>query len=312
PLVSAGFSLPDQLCRSVRNTQRQTCRAAQFSLTESVLSHQVLYPILPGLLDYDLSRGSPELEVTVESAPVLDKGGLQVPGEIQQLVEVLTETWKLLSDCQLHAEISSQLIGYLFYFINASLFNSLMERGSERGFFQWSQGVRMRSNLNVLLDWAHTAGLGELALKHTHTLSSAINLLATPRKILLQKSWLDLRSEYPALSPAQLNHLLSLYSPASILKHTWAPSALDQAAAQKNDDILESFDTHHPLVLPDSGYQFQLRSEVTDVWLSEQLDKLKEFICTLSDSKYEVVNATDEQKVQKCNLLCRPDKSSEI
>uniref|UniRef100_A0A3Q3GTE0 Dilute domain-containing protein n=1 Tax=Labrus bergylta TaxID=56723 RepID=A0A3Q3GTE0_9LABR len=186
PLVSAGFSLPDQLCRSVRNTQRQTCRAAQFSLTESVLSHQVLYPILPGLLDYDLSRGSPELEVTVESAPVLDKGGLQVPGEIQQLVEVLTETWKLLSDCQLHAEISSQLIGYLFYFINASLFNSLMERGSERGFFQWSQGVRMRSNLNVLLDWAHTAGLGELALKHTHTLSSAINLLATPRKILLQ------------------------------------------------------------------------------------------------------------------------------
>uniref|UniRef100_A0A3Q3N7Q2 Uncharacterized protein n=1 Tax=Labrus bergylta TaxID=56723 RepID=A0A3Q3N7Q2_9LABR len=78
-------------------------------------------------------------------------------------LEVLTETWKLLSDCQLHAEISSQLIGYLFYFINASLFNSLMERGIT-GFFQWSQGVRMRSNLNVLLDWAHTAGLGELIL----------------------------------------------------------------------------------------------------------------------------------------------------
>ncbi len=44
----------------------------------------------------------------------------------------------------------------------------------------------MRANLDLLLDWAHTAGLGELALEHTHTLSSAINLLATPRKNLLQ------------------------------------------------------------------------------------------------------------------------------
>lgn len=58
--------------------------------------------------------------------------------------------------------------------------------GSEPGFYQWSRGVRMRANLDLLLDWAHTAGLGELALEHTHTLSSAINLLATPRKNLLQ------------------------------------------------------------------------------------------------------------------------------
>lgn len=44
----------------------------------------------------------------------------------------------------------------------------------------------MRANLDLVLDWAHAAGLGELALEHTHTLSSAINLLATPRKNLLQ------------------------------------------------------------------------------------------------------------------------------
>lgn len=44
----------------------------------------------------------------------------------------------------------------------------------------------MRANLDLLLDWAHAAGLGELASEHTHTLSSAINLLATPRKNLLQ------------------------------------------------------------------------------------------------------------------------------
>uniref|UniRef100_A0A3B5B9K1 Ras-associating and dilute domain-containing protein-like n=1 Tax=Stegastes partitus TaxID=144197 RepID=A0A3B5B9K1_9TELE len=129
---------------------------------------KVLYPILPGLLDCNPFRGSHE-----------------GAGE-SQVVEVLTESWTLLSDCQLHPEVSSQLIGYLFYFINASLFNSLMERGSEPGFYQWSRGVRMRANLDVLLDWAHAAGLGEVASEHTHTLSSAINLLATPRKNLLQ------------------------------------------------------------------------------------------------------------------------------
>lgn len=44
----------------------------------------------------------------------------------------------------------------------------------------------MRANLDLLLDWAYTVGLGEVALEHTHTLSSATNLLATPRKNLLQ------------------------------------------------------------------------------------------------------------------------------
>uniref|UniRef100_A0A3B4YKZ9 Ras-associating and dilute domain-containing protein-like n=1 Tax=Seriola lalandi dorsalis TaxID=1841481 RepID=A0A3B4YKZ9_SERLL len=201
---------------------------------------KVLYPILPGLLDCNPFRESPG-----ESS-----SGPQVPAEIQQVVEVLNETWVLLSDCQLHPEISSQLIGYVFYFINASLVNSLMERGSEPGFYQWSRGVRIRANLDLVLDWAHAAGQGEPALEHTHTLSSAINLLATPRKNLLQTSWTSLRSHYPSLRPAQLNHLLGLYSPASPCRHMWTPSAQDEAAAHGTADVLESFDTHHPLVLP--------------------------------------------------------------
>lgn len=44
----------------------------------------------------------------------------------------------------------------------------------------------MQANLDLLLDWAQSNGLGEVAVEHTHTLSSAINLLATPRKHLLQ------------------------------------------------------------------------------------------------------------------------------
>uniref|UniRef100_UPI003AAFDD4D ras-associating and dilute domain-containing protein n=1 Tax=Centroberyx gerrardi TaxID=166262 RepID=UPI003AAFDD4D len=247
---------------------------------------KVLYPILPGLLDCNPFRESAEPQIPGRSAWVLGSGALRVPGETKQVLQVLTETRRLLLDCQLHPELSSQLLAYLFYFINASLFNTLMERGSETGFYQWSRGVRIRANLDLLLDWAHGAGsgLGELALEHTHTLSSAVNLLATPRENLLQTSWVSLRSDYPALSPAQLNHLLSLYSPASSCPHTWAPSAQEHAAAHKTADILESFDTHHPLVLPGGGYQLQLRRAVTDSALRKQLDRLKELISTLSHS----------------------------
>uniref|UniRef100_A0A673ANK4 Si:ch211-176g6.2 n=1 Tax=Sphaeramia orbicularis TaxID=375764 RepID=A0A673ANK4_9TELE len=249
---------------------------------------KALYPTLPGLLDCNLFRENPELELS---------------GGIKQMVEVLTETWRLLLDSQLHPEISSQLIAYLFYFINASLFNLLMDRGSEPGFYQWSRGVQMRANLDLLLDWAHATGLGELALEHTQTLSSAINLLATPRKNLLQASWVSLRSKYPALRPAQLNHLLSLYSPVSPCRHTWTPSVQDHVAAHKTAEILESFDTHHPLVLPDMGYQLQLRQALTDFALREQLDKLKEFISTLSDSPSSEVTAAGDHQVQHVSCM---------
>ncbi|XP_029383725.1 ras-associating and dilute domain-containing protein [Echeneis naucrates] len=250
---------------------------------------KVLYPILPGLLDCNPFRESPDWQVTGTS-------GLQVPVEVRQVVEVLNEAWVLLLGCQLHPEMSSQLIGYLFYFINASLVNSLMERGSEPGFYQWSRGVRMRANLDLVLDWAETAGQGEMALEQTHTLSSAVNLLATPRKNLLQTSWTSLRSDYPALSRAQLNHLLSLYSPASPCRHMWTPTAQDEAAAYRTAEILESFDTHHPLVLPSGGYQLQVRGTVRDAALREQLSKLQELIPSLPK-----VSATREQQATVCN-----------
>ena len=69
-------------------------------------------------------------------------------------------------------------------------------------------------------------------------------------------------------------------------------------------DILESFDTQHPLVLPGGGYQFQLRRAVTDLDLSEQLDKLKGFISLLPKPQSTEVTTTVEHQVQKWNS-CR-------
>uniref|UniRef100_A0A3B3CAF0 Si:ch211-176g6.2 n=1 Tax=Oryzias melastigma TaxID=30732 RepID=A0A3B3CAF0_ORYME len=241
-----------------------------------------LYPVLPALLDCNPFSGGP--------------GGLQVPAAVQQVLLVLTRTWKLLSDCRVHPEISSQLMGYMFYFISASLFNSFMERGSEPGFYRWSRGVRMRANLDLLLDWAHAAGVGEPALENTQVLSSAINLLATPPKKLLQSSWAWLRSEFPSLTAAQLNHLLSRYSPAPPCRQAWTPSPQDRQAARQTSDILQSFDSHHPLLLPDEGYQLQLTAAGTEPALMEELDRLREFISGLSAPQGE-----DVQTLQTCS-----------
>uniref|UniRef100_A0A3B3ZR48 Dilute domain-containing protein n=1 Tax=Periophthalmus magnuspinnatus TaxID=409849 RepID=A0A3B3ZR48_9GOBI len=194
-------------------------------------SLQVLYPLLPDVLDCNPFRRSPDTPDPTDGSPVLGSPPLRAPEEVQKVVEVLNQTWRLLQTCQLHPEISAQLVGYLFYFINASLFNSLMERGSEEGFYQWSRGVHLRASLDLILDWAQERGLGELALEQTIKLSGALNLLATPRKTLLKTCWSSLRSLYPSLHPAQLHHLLSLYRPLSHPRSTWSPSAPDQDAA---------------------------------------------------------------------------------
>uniref|UniRef100_A0A3B3ZS60 Uncharacterized protein n=1 Tax=Periophthalmus magnuspinnatus TaxID=409849 RepID=A0A3B3ZS60_9GOBI len=192
---------------------------------------KVLYPLLPDVLDCNPFRRSPDTPDPTDGSPVLGSPPLRAPEEVQKVVEVLNQTWRLLQTCQLHPEISAQLVGYLFYFINASLFNSLMERGSEEGFYQWSRGVHLRASLDLILDWAQERGLGELALEQTIKLSGALNLLATPRKTLLKTCWSSLRSLYPSLHPAQLHHLLSLYRPLSHPRSTWSPSAPDQDAA---------------------------------------------------------------------------------
>lgn len=54
------------------------------------------------------------------------------------------------------------------------------------GFYQWSRGVQIRANLDLLLDWVQSIGLADLATDFFQKLSAAVNLLATPKETLLQ------------------------------------------------------------------------------------------------------------------------------
>lgn len=58
--------------------------------------------------------------------------------------------------------------------------------GSVAGFYQWSRGVQIRANLDLLMDWIQSIGLADVANEFFQKLSAAVNLLATPKETLLQ------------------------------------------------------------------------------------------------------------------------------
>ncbi|NP_001272317.2 Ras-associating and dilute domain-containing protein-like [Danio rerio] len=229
---------------------------------------KILYAVLSGLLD---------------SNPFSESGQLRMPAGVSQILDVLKEALHLLNTFQVHREITSQLLTYLFFFTNASLFNTLMERGSGGGFYQWSRGVQIRANLDLLMDWIQSIGLGDLAAEFFQKLSSAVNLLATPKETLLQASWSTLRAEFVHLNPAQLHHMLREYNTSRTCPPCWTPSPEDAAAALHTSNILESFDNHPPLILPSNIFHLELGKPIAEPGLFTPLQRLQEFIQTLSD-----------------------------
>lgn len=86
-------------------------------VTFDPLPPQSMYPVLPGLL---------------EGNPFSEDGQLRLPDGLGAVLEVLKETLTLAKAFQVHPDISLQLCAYLFFFINASMFNALMDRGHYR------------------------------------------------------------------------------------------------------------------------------------------------------------------------------------
>ena len=137
---------------------------------------QVLYVALPLILDTnpfqkledDDSRDGDELE------------GAEI------VVEIFQTVYDLITSFHVHPQIVRQLFAYLFFFTNASLFNTLMDRGAGGKFYRWAKGAQIRGNLDMLEGWATDVGLQEEAADYLRRLSSAADVLATPKVQLLQ------------------------------------------------------------------------------------------------------------------------------
>ncbi|XP_058037604.1 ras-interacting protein 1 isoform X2 [Ahaetulla prasina] len=261
----------------------ETCDEAMAVLDEVIMSTfqqsvyyltKTLYSALPVLLDSNPFTATTDLS----NVPELSS----MPEGIQGILAIYQATLELTRDCDLHPDLVSQTFGYLFFFSNASLFNTIMERGGSQSLFQWAKAVQIRTNLDLVLDWLQGIGLGDIATEFFRKLSNTANLLCVPKSSLLQASWSRLRNDYPALTPAQLQHVLRNYQlgPGRASPECWNPPDKEQDEMAQSD-IFESFTDHPPLILPCDGFRLRLSEPVLDDTLHRQLVRLRRFLWEL-------------------------------
>ncbi|XP_030053621.1 ras-interacting protein 1 [Microcaecilia unicolor] len=206
----------------------------------------------------------------------------KMPEGIRGTLAIYQATLDLTKECQLHPDLVSQTFGYLFFFSNASLFNTLMEKGTTESFYQWSKAVQIRTNLDLVLDWLQGVGLGDIASEFFRKLSTTVNLLCIPKTSLLKVSWSCLRTDYPALTPEQLNHLLRHYQ---LGMGRTRPVIWDPPEEVKEElahtDIFESFTDHPPLILPCDNFVMDLSEPVASETFYQQLRELRHFVWDL-------------------------------
>ncbi|XP_031462475.1 ras-associating and dilute domain-containing protein [Phasianus colchicus] len=233
-----------------------------------------LYVSLPALLECNPFQN--ENREGWRAAPPL-------PEELCRVVLIYQAALDLLRQYEVHPEITSQMFAYLFFFSNTLLFNQLLDKGSSLGCFHWSQGVKLRASVRLLLEWLRGAGFEQLSQQFFAKLTSVANLLAMPGSQLLQMTWPSLRAEFPALSPAQLHRVLSQCQVAMEVGNVaaWQPWDEESTAAFQPDSVLESFDNHPPIVLPSAGFKVDLEVETLDDNIYRHLLYIRHFLWSL-------------------------------
>ncbi|XP_032611671.1 ras-associating and dilute domain-containing protein isoform X1 [Hylobates moloch] len=235
-----------------------------------------LYICLPALLECPPFQT--ERRESWSSAP-------ELPEELRRVVSVYQAALDLLRQLQVHPEVASQMLAYLFFFSGTLLLNQLLDRGPSLSCFHWPRGVQACARLQQLLEWMRSAGFGAAGEHFFRKLSCTLNLLATPRAQLIQMSWTALRAAFPALSPAQLHRLLTHYQLASAMgpMSAWEPGAQDSPEAFRSEDVLESYENPPPIVLPSEGFQVDLEADCLDDSIYQHLLYIRHFLWGLQN-----------------------------
>ncbi|NXP89796.1 RADIL protein, partial [Passerina amoena] len=212
------------------------------------------------------------------------RGTPPLPEELRRVVLIYQAVLDLLHQYEVHPEITSQMFAYLFFFSNTLLFNQLLDKGSSLGCFHWSQGVKLRASVRLLLEWLHGAGFEQLSQQFFSKLASVANLLAMPGSQLVQMTWPSLRAEFPALSPAQLHRVLSQCQAVMDVGciSAWQPTSANlHPSLCLPDEVLESFDNHPPIILPSGGFKVDLEVETLDDNIYRHLLYIRHFLWSL-------------------------------
>ncbi|XP_009466202.1 PREDICTED: ras-associating and dilute domain-containing protein [Nipponia nippon] len=236
------------------------------------------------------------------------QASLPLPKELHKVVLIYQAVLDLLRQYEVHPEITSQMFAYLFFFSNTLLFNQLLDKGSSLGCFHWSQGVKLRASVRLLLEWLRGAGFEQLAQQFFAKLASVANLLAMPGSQLVQMTWPSLRAEFPALSPAQLYRVLSQCQAVMDVGciAAWQPGEEESPATFQPDEVLESFDNHPPIILPSGGFKVDLEVETLDDNIYRHLLYIRHFLWSLQ-SKSPHTSEGPGSALPKKEACTKPD-----
>ncbi|XP_027867061.1 ras-interacting protein 1 isoform X2 [Xiphophorus couchianus] len=284
PVLTADMDTCSEALAQLDDVIMHTFQQCVYHLTKT------LYSLLPALLDTnpfssdekekekDGARGAEGDENKGEEGAVDDVSIL--PPKVAGLVEVYRCSLMLSREACLSPPLTSQTFGYLFFFTNTSLLNTLLERD---GLFSWSRAVQIRTNLDLVLDWLQGAGLGDIASEFMKKLSVTVNFLCIPKTRLIQSSWTSLKEEHELLSHAQLHHLLTHYKlgPTRAPPASWAPPP----GTDLNGDIFESFLDHPPLILPNETPRLDLSQPIPSPELQKEVTRLRTFLWGLDQDE---------------------------
>ncbi|XP_013868090.1 ras-interacting protein 1 [Austrofundulus limnaeus] len=280
PVLTADMDTCSEALAQLDDVIMHTFQQCVYHLTKT------LYSLLPALLDtnpFSNEEKEKEKDAGAEGEEKKEGEGDDVsvlPPKVAGLVEVYRCSLMLSREACLSPPLTSQTFGYLFFFTNTSLLNTLLERD---GLFSWSRAVQIRTNLDLVLDWLQGAGLGDIASEFLKKLSVTVNFLCVPKTRLIQSSWSSLKEEHELLSPAQLHHLLTHYKlgPTRAPPASWAPPP----DTDLSGDIFESFLDHPPLILPNETPRLDLSQPIPSPELQKEVTRLRTFLWGLDQDE---------------------------
>uniref|UniRef100_H2T206 Ras interacting protein 1 n=1 Tax=Takifugu rubripes TaxID=31033 RepID=H2T206_TAKRU len=261
PVLTADMDTCSEALAQLDDVIMHTFQQCVYHLTKT------LYSLLPALLDTnpfssedkekekDGAQGEEGEEKRRGEGEVDDVSAL--PPKVAGLVEVYRCSLMLSREACLSPPLTSQTFGYLFFFTNTSLLNTLLERD---GLFSWSRAVQIRTNLDLVLDWLQGAGLGDIASEFMKKLSATVNFLCIPKTRLIQVM--------VSTFDVYLLSLMRMYkSPPAML------------------DIFESFLDHPPLILPNETPRLDLSQPIPSPELLKEVTRLRTFLWGLDQDE---------------------------
>ncbi|CAL9705591.1 unnamed protein product [Knipowitschia caucasica] len=278
PVLTADMDTCSEALAQLDDVIMHTFQQCVYHLTKT------LYSLLPALLDtnpFSSNEKDKEKDACAEGEDKRDVDDVSaLPLRVAGLVEVYRCSLMLSKEACLSPPLTSQTFGYLFFFTNTSLLNTLLERD---GLFSWSRAVQIRTNLDLVLDWLQGAGLGDIASEFMKKLSVIVNFLCIPKTRLIQSSWGSLQEDHGLLSPAQLHHLLTHYKlgPTRAPPSSWNPPP----GTDLSGDIFESFLDHPPLILPNETPRLDLSLPIPSPELQKEVTRLRTFLWGLDQDE---------------------------